>query len=223
MSGWIKLHRKIKENWIWSNSDYFKWWMDIILEANHEPVKVLIKGTLLECGIGEKLYSYETWAKRWNVNKSKAMRFLKLLESDNMITLKNEMVTTRLTICNYDSYQEVKQLNETEVKRKRNGSETEVKPIKELKELIRSSSIKTPTLQNEDRVIIKHNEFKTECLKSIAWMEATSSQTKLELQHFDKALKDFNKHLISIGENKMNLGQYKSHFTSWVRKLKNKN
>jgi hypothetical protein len=134
MSGWIKLHRDINSHWIWSNSDYFKWWVDILLEVNHTPAKVLIKGKIYSCGRGEKLYSLDTWAIRWGTNKSKVKRFLEMLQKDEMICLKNETQTTRITICKYDDYQDVGNASETQVKRKRNASETQVKPIQERKE-----------------------------------------------------------------------------------------
>lgn len=135
MSGWIKIHREIKNHWIWNNPEYLKWWMDIILEANYTPSKVVIKGTIYECGRGEKLYSLDTWASRWNTNKSKVRRFLNLLQNDSMIELKNETQTTRITICNYDDYQDKDNDSETQMKRKRNANETHLTPIKERKEI----------------------------------------------------------------------------------------
>lgn len=132
MSGWIKLHREINSHWVWSNSDYFKWWVDLLLEANHCSSKVLIKGKVYECQRGQKLYSLETWAKRWGTNKSKVRRFLELLQKDKMIEYKNETQTTRITICKYDSYQGNENESETQTKRKRNESETQTNSIKEL-------------------------------------------------------------------------------------------
>lgn len=131
MSGWIKLHREINSHWVWSNSEYLKWWIDILIEANHTPAKVLIKGKLYECNRGEKLYSLDTWAKRWGTNKSKVKRFFDLLQNDKMITYKSETQTTRITICKYESYQGKENESETQVKHKRNAIETQVKPIKE--------------------------------------------------------------------------------------------
>lgn len=133
-NSWIKIYRSINRHWIWENSDYLKWWLDILLEVNYTEAKTVIGRTVLICGRGEKLYSLDTWAKRWGTNKTKVRRFLKLLESDNMIVLKSETQTTRLTVCNYDSYQVERNADETQVKRKRNASETQVKPIEERKE-----------------------------------------------------------------------------------------
>jgi len=137
MAGWIKIHRTITDNWVWQNSDYLKWWLDILIEVNHTPSKTLIKGTLYECLRGQKLYSLDTWAKRWGTNKSKSRRFLKMLEKDNMIVFKSETQTTRITVCKYDSYQSFENESEMQVKRKRNASETQVKPIQEYKEEIK--------------------------------------------------------------------------------------
>lgn len=133
MSGWIKIHRDINNHWIWSNSDYLKWWLDILLEVNHTTSKVVIKNKIYECNRGEKMYSLDTWASRWNTNKSKVRRFLEMLKNDGMICIENETQTTRITVCNYDSYQEESSKYETQVKRKRNANETHLTPIKELK------------------------------------------------------------------------------------------
>jgi len=141
MSGWIKVHRQLQDHWVWSKPEYLKWWLDILMSANIEPKKVLIKGQLLEVNRGEVIYSYETWANRWKINKSKVLRFLKMLEKDSMIVLKSETITTRLTICKYDTYQGERNDSETQVKRTRNASETQVKPTKEVKELEKLQSL----------------------------------------------------------------------------------
>lgn len=135
MIGWIKVHRQLTDHWIWEKPEYLKWWLDILMQANIEPKKVLIKGQLIEVQRGEVIYSYDTWANRWKINKSKVLRFLKMLEKDSMILLKSETVTTRLTICKYDTYQGERNDSETQVKRNWNASETQVKPTKEYKEL----------------------------------------------------------------------------------------
>ena len=134
MSSWIKLFRDINKHWIWQNSDYLKWWLDILLEVNHAHAKVVINNKIYDCNRGEKLYSLDTWAHRWGTNKSKVRRFLQLLQNDNMIVLKSETQTTRLTVCKYDTYQDMRNVDETQMKRKRNASETHLTPIEEGKE-----------------------------------------------------------------------------------------
>ena len=135
MSGWIKIHRQLNKHWIWENTEFIKWWLDILMEVNHDEQKVLIKNVIFVCKRGEKLYSLDTWAKRWNTNKSKVRRFFDLLQKDSMIELKSETVTTRLIVCKYDDYQDKGNESETQTKRKRNANETQTTPIKECKEL----------------------------------------------------------------------------------------
>jgi hypothetical protein len=135
MSGWIKVHRQLTNHWIWENPNYLKWWLDILMQANIEGKKVLIKGQLIDVERGQVVYSYDTWANRWKINKSKVVRFLKMLEKDLMIELKNETVTTRLIVCKYDTYQGERNGSETQVTRTRNADETQVKPTKEVKEI----------------------------------------------------------------------------------------
>jgi hypothetical protein len=132
-NGWIKIHRKMMEHWVYQNSQYFHWWTDLLMNANFEDKKILIKGNLYDCKRGQSLYSLDTWAKRWKVDKSKVRRFLQLLQNDGMIVIENVSVSTRITICKYECYQDERNADETEVKRKRNADETQMTPTKELK------------------------------------------------------------------------------------------
>ena len=127
--GWISLHRSIEDHWLYpKNRKFTKYeaWIDILLETNHSDQKVLIKGTLITCKRGESIRSMKEWAKRWNWSKSNVKRFFDLLESDSMIEYKNVQITTHLTVCNYDSYQDSRNATETQVERKRNASGTQV-------------------------------------------------------------------------------------------------
>jgi hypothetical protein len=133
MSTWIKLDRDVVKHWIFKDEWKFKCWIDLLVSANYSENKIEIKGVLLTCKRGELLYSLDSLSARWNSNKSKVRRFLKLLESDSMIELKSEQVTTRITICKYDSYQGERNADETQTKHKRNANETQTTPIKERK------------------------------------------------------------------------------------------
>ena len=105
MGGWIKLHRKIKNHWVFSDAKYFKWWVTILIDANHKPQKVLIKGDLTECATGQSLRSLQSWADEFGCTKKTVSHFFKLLQKDSMVFTENLKTTTRLTVCNYESYQ----------------------------------------------------------------------------------------------------------------------
>lgn len=128
MSGWVKIHRSLREHWVWNNPEYFKAWICIILEANYEFAKVLIEGEVTECERGQSLNSLKTWARlfgnRWSIQRVRT--FLNLLKKDSMIVTEGLRKTTRLTVCNYDKYQVEQQADNTEITRRQHGDNTEV-------------------------------------------------------------------------------------------------
>jgi len=126
-NGYVKISRAVLEHWIFKDAWKFRCWIDLISLANYTEQKVEINGVLMTCKRGETLRSLVTLSGRWGCDKSKARRFLKLLESDGMILLKNETRTTRITICKYDDYQSDNLQDETQTKRKRKPNETQTK------------------------------------------------------------------------------------------------
>jgi len=108
MSGWIKLHRQIREHWIWDDPDYLKAWICILLMANHEDKKVLINCELIECKRGQSVMSVSSWAKIFGKGwtRQRVRTFFELLKNDSMINQEGLNKTTRLTICKYEDYQE---------------------------------------------------------------------------------------------------------------------
>jgi len=130
MEGWIKLHRKIIDHWIYKDPIKFHWWIDILLMVNHEDNKVNIGFELFECKRGQSIMSLKNWSDRWNVNKDTARNFLKLLEKDGMILHENLSKTTRLTVCNYEDYQVNLHDRQTQSKRKANAKQTQSDPNK---------------------------------------------------------------------------------------------
>ena len=132
--GWIKLSRNINHHWIWKDPIKFQWWIDILLTVNYSDAKVPIGFKVLECKRGESLMSLLTWSNRWGVSKSVVNNFFTMLKKDNMIETKNETVTIRLKVCNYDSYQLSENAFETQDKRKTNARQTQDYTIKEEEE-----------------------------------------------------------------------------------------
>jgi hypothetical protein len=122
--GWVKIDRNVVDHWIFKDAWNFRTWIDLLLLVNHKEEKVFLKGELFICGRGETIRSLETLAIRWGCDKSKVRRFLKLLESDQMIETKSERKATRVKVLKYDEYQNERHADETQMKRKRNANET---------------------------------------------------------------------------------------------------
>jgi hypothetical protein len=114
--GWIKLDRSIKDHWIWTDPVYLKAWITMIMDCNHQSKSVLIKGQLLECNRGQSLNSLQTWAiifgRGWTLQKVRT--FFELLKKEHMINTEGLKNTTRLTICNYDTYQDSQHSDNTQ-------------------------------------------------------------------------------------------------------------
>jgi len=129
-NGWIKLHRSLTEHWIYNERRKFsklEAWIDILMTVNYEDKKVLIKGKLYDVKRGQSILSLDSWAKRWNWDKSAVRRLFNLLQNDSMIEIISDNITTHITVCKYDSYQGIENANETPTKRKRTANEIQTK------------------------------------------------------------------------------------------------
>lgn len=107
MAGWIKLYRSIQDHWIWDNPVYLKWWLDLILMANHKPNKVLVNGEIETIDIGERLTSEVKLSERWEVDRKTVRKFLSLLEKEGMISVKkSRQKGTTYKVSKYKDYQQ---------------------------------------------------------------------------------------------------------------------
>ncbi len=106
MAGWISIYRSIQEHWIWEDPKKLKWWLDLILMANHQSKKIMINNELVTIERGERHTSEMILAARWNVSRNTVRKFLELLEKDNMITMeKSRQRGTTYKVVNYSVYQ----------------------------------------------------------------------------------------------------------------------
>lgn len=137
ITGWIKIYRSIRSHWIFENEKYFKAWITMIFEVNFEDKKVLIGGELIECKRGQSVYSIETWVKKfgkgWSTQKIRT--FFKLLQKDNMIIREGLRKTTRLTIINYDTYQNGQLTANSQLTHSQLTDNSQITTTKELKNI----------------------------------------------------------------------------------------
>ena len=106
--GWIKLHRKIRENPFWEEQPFDKAraWIDLILSANHDPNKFLLGNEMVSVDRGSFITSEKKLMAKWGWSKSKVRAFLSLLEKQSMIVKKTDSKKTILEIQNYSIYQD---------------------------------------------------------------------------------------------------------------------
>lgn len=106
--GWVRLYRKIEDNFLWFSEPFTKAqaWIDLFLNANHQDSKISIRGNTVTIKRGQLGWSEITMGKRWKWSKNKVRRFLKLLETEQqIIQQKDRYITTIITIINYEEHQ----------------------------------------------------------------------------------------------------------------------
>ena len=123
--GWITLHRKIFDNFLWEDRPFSRGqaWIDLLLMANHEDKKVMFGGKVIEIKRGEKITSIRTLCERWGWSNSKVKYFFQQLKCEKMLVYKSDTKKTVYSIVNYNDYQEVEEYkNDTKTTPKRNKS-----------------------------------------------------------------------------------------------------
>ena len=163
--GFILLHRAIKDNWIWADADKLKWWLDILLSVNYADADVLLGNVVVKCKRGQSIKSLPTWSKQWRVDIGKVRRFLDLLQDQKMIVKENVQKTTRITVCNYDSYNDMRHDNDTKTTRKRIPNELSMTSNKE--EVNKKETIKDIPASIKDQSKTKLPEEDPAVYKSI--------------------------------------------------------
>lgn len=120
MEGWICVHRKICEHWLWQDKPFSRGqaFIDLLLLANHADNKTVMGNNLVQVRRGEFITSQEKLSTRWGWSRSKVARFLKLLEDDKMIEVKTDSKKTVINIVNYLQYQTLENIKRTPKKQR---------------------------------------------------------------------------------------------------------
>lgn len=114
--GWIKIHRKLQECGIWTDTEPFdrrSAWIDLLLLSNHEEKTLIVKGKTLKVSRGQRYTSTLKLADRWHWSVNRVRRFLALLEEQEMITTERTPNGITVTIVNYSIYQDRQTTDET--------------------------------------------------------------------------------------------------------------
>lgn len=112
MIGWISVHRKFQDNWIWKSKEPFdkrSAWISILFKTNYEDTKVMINNMSIEVKKGSFITSESRLAKEWKWGRKRVRTFLESLEKDNMITKNGTTKYTMITVVNWELYQKTEQ------------------------------------------------------------------------------------------------------------------
>lgn len=177
MSGWIKLHRKLKE-WEWyQDSQMVHLFIHLLFKANYEPKKWrgvdMSRGQLLT---GRKQLSNET-----GISEQSIRTCLERLRSTNELTIKSTNSFSIITVCNYDSYQ----LSDDDTNQQSNQASTSNQPSINQASTTSKKEKKDKELKEFKEEALTHKDkYSEEMVKEFIgyWTEENQSGTKMRFQ-----------------------------------------
>ena len=109
MEGWVKIHRKLLDNDLWTDAEPFdkrSAWIDLIMMVNHKEGIVFNGSTVFaKIPAGSMLTSLRQLSARWHWSREKVRHYLDALERLGMVTRKRHGNVTLLSLIKYGDYQ----------------------------------------------------------------------------------------------------------------------
>ena len=167
MKGWIKLHRRIIDSFIFSHPVALKIWLWCLLKASIRDRDISLKAgrgfAFVKIKKGSFIFGRHSAEDILCVNGSTIYKWIKIFEKEEMITVKSNNQYSLVTILNYNEFQEMNEEKKTTkhttkhtAKRQQNIQQNiqpnntnknirEVKEVKEVKEEKEDINIQHPT------------------------------------------------------------------------------
>jgi len=180
LSGWIKLHRKIKENPIFANSDMFKLWALCLIKATHKEHDQLVGNQMVKLLPGEFVTGRHELASEFNegvkpsekVSPSTVWRYMKNFEKWQMLNIKSGNKFSVISITNWSEYQQ----SEQQVNSKRTANEQQVNTNKNVKNDKNEKN-------NNKRLVFDESHMK---LAALLWKCIQAHSPNLKKPNLDK-------------------------------------
>ena len=254
-SGWIKIDRKIidMEGYFGEKFTRIQCWLDLLLLAEWKDGNVIyIRGNKVVINRGEIAMSIAELCKRWKYSKLTVRKRLQEFVDSGMIVIKKTRIINTITIINYDKYQSVENVDETEVGNfSYNNLNTKSNPQKQSISNTLSTTYKgndfisdpqndpqsdpqsDPLYKKKEKNILSSTTaharthvggFVGELLKEEIWLEQMCMKHKISKVDLEAWLNEFQLDAECRGKKHDNISDAKQHFNDWLRiQLKIKN
>jgi hypothetical protein len=114
MSGFIVAYRDAAEHPLFKgHADRLGAWLWLLMKAAWKPTKFDVNGKVVTVERGQLSVSIRHLGEAWGWPKSTTERFLTRLKTETMIETHSGTGRLLITICNYDKYQDVSDINGT--------------------------------------------------------------------------------------------------------------
>jgi len=114
MSGWLKLHRTLKDSPIAAHPEYLSVWVHIMLRAQYSASECVIGRQIVRLSIGQLVFGRLKFSAETGISESKVRAALDVLKSLDMITIKSMAKFSIISITNWKKYQDDNQQIATE-------------------------------------------------------------------------------------------------------------
>lgn len=184
MEGWIKLHRKLLENPLWTSEPFTRGqaWVDLLVLANHKDSFFYKRGNKIDVKRGQLARSVVELSDRWKWSRSKVNNFLKQLEKEQQVIQQKSNVTQLVTIINYDCYQEKEQQTVQQKSSRRAAEEQQKDTYKNVKNIKNDNNVKE-TYRSFDHLSISLEDFN----------KLNKSYTKIQIDDTLDAIQNFKR------------------------------
>jgi len=125
MEGWIKLHRKIKDNPIYKNSKALHCWIECLLRANHTREVVYIGRKRIVLEPGQFITGREKFAEAVNMSPTTVWFWINSFKVDSMIDIKTTNKYSVISIKNWNKYQNLDSKVDSKKTAKRQQKDTD--------------------------------------------------------------------------------------------------
>jgi hypothetical protein len=154
--GYIKIWRKVKESFIWEDSEALKLWIHLLMDANHQTKEHLFNGNVEKIQRGQLLCGRQSLEAQLGINESKIYRLLNIMEKEQLIEQRKTNAFTLITIVKYQDYQANEQQIEQRVNNGRTTNEQPVNTPKRIKSI--KNELKEGIVKPEKKVSLNHKE-----------------------------------------------------------------
>lgn len=221
MKGWIAIHRRIIDSWIWDDAVYLKRWLDLLIMAAYEPTTWRQGCVKVNLERGQIATSVRKLMKRWGAGGRFINDFLNILEEEKMITREKFQKLTIVTISNYDKYQYViipHQKDVLEVKDLNDFSEEEVRSWSR-SEQHKEQNNNDNNINNKTSILLAHEEnFLKELKDSKLFFEQAAMSLHCEEKQLRTLLDDFYTEILATrDEPHKDISDFKKNFFYWAR------
>ena len=255
-SGWIKIDRKIidMEGYFGEKFTRIQCWLDLLLLAEWKDGNVIyIRGNKVVINRGEIAMPIAELCKRWKYSKLTVRKRLQEFVDSGMIVIKKTRIINTIAIINYDKYQSVENVDETEVGNfSYNNLNAKSNPQKQSVSNTLSTTYKgndfisdpqndpqndpqtNPLYKKKEKNILLSSStahartheggFVEELLKEEIWLEQMCMKHKISKVDLEAWLNEFQLDTECRGKKHDNISDAKQHFNDWLRiQLKIKN